>query len=440
MIEYRNKILCGHVLDVLRQLPDESVHCVITSPPYWGLRKYEGEEQNQVWDGGAWRGQLGLEPTPDLYVQHLVEMFREVRRVLRKDGTFWLNMGDSYAADRSYQVHNTIGAKQHTYSEGSSVPAGLKPKDLVGIPWRVAFALQKDGWYLRSDIIWQKPNPMPESINGWRWQQHRIKIGRRGRGKEKWRVGSAIGQPQQDHAPDGSFQSDVIWKECPGCEKCSPNGGLILRKGSWRPTKAHEYVFQLTKTDSYFCDADAIREPAQDWGSRDRTNFRGGTADPLLKHHGLTKGDFASRGRNKRSVWTIPTASFKGAHFAVFPKKLVEPMVKAGTSEKGCCVKCGSPWTRVTGRTDWKPSCNCNTPETVPAIVLDPFVGSGTTCVVAKLLGRDYIGIDVSEKYCKMAEERIVAETTKFCILQFTLWSKFRLFLDYLRYWLFGLF
>jgi len=264
-----------------------------------------------------------------------------------------LNMGDSYAsnwgagANRKSSWWSTASGELEGKGWGdveTAIPPNMwrkhptiKPKDLIGIPWRVVFALQADGWYLRSDIIWHKPNPMPESVKD-------------------------------------------------------------------RPTKSHEYVFLLAKSSKYFYDADAVREPAKDWGSRDRTKFRGGTADPLLKHHGLTKGDFASRGRNKRSVWTIPTASFKGAHFAVFPKKLVEPMVKAG------CPKTG--------------------------IVLDPFVGSGTTCVVAKLLGRDYVGIDVSEKYCKMAEERIVVETTSLCVLRYTLWSKIKLFLKYLV-WLF---
>jgi len=460
--QYRNKIISGDALTVLRQLPDESVHCVITSPPYWGLRKYEGKEQDQVWGGSkdcehdfcvstpprrerhesdvknpeskqatnlganielsdtafcdrcaAWRGQLGLEPTPDLYVQHLVEVFREVKRVLRSDGALWLNMGDSYVADsyvrekgeqafqsgeetrqQGWLAENRSESGKRRKNLSWTSDSGLKRKDLVGIPWRVAFALQADGWYLRSDIIWSKLNPMPESV--------------------------------QD-----------------------------------RPTKSHEYVFLLAKSPQYFYDADAIREPSICADPESASYRKHGKSDSRSKHLGIegVKPAFgnqgfwkpSSSGRNKRSVWTIPTQPYAGAHFAVFPEALVEPMVKAGTSEKGCCVKCGAPWekivkidqirhrkpwkdtkhpngrnteqlaswaaqygstTKVTTPIGWEPTCNCNT-DTKPCIVLDPFVGSGTTCLVAAKLNRDWIGIDVSEKYCAMARERLAPYATK---------------------------
>ena len=370
--QYRNKIISGDALTVLHQLPDESVHRVITSPPYWGLRKYEGKEQNQVWRGskdcehewkkevraaaagstgksknkgnfgsesqtqdhvyslcvrcGAWRGQLGLEPTPDLYVQHLVEVFREVKRVLRSEGTFWLDIGDSYMSAQNVIMPTQTIAKGQTrdYVQDEIPPnrrsqEGLKQKDLVGIPWRVAFALQADGSWLRSDIIWSKPNPMPESV--------------------------------QD-----------------------------------RPTKSHEYVFLLAKSPQYFYDVDAIRESRKDPEDDVRRIIQSRTKknhpNPAWATHG--SGNVVmdvQTGRNKRSVWTIPTQPFKGAHFAVFPEALIEPMVKAGCPENG--------------------------------VVLDPFVGSGTTCLVAAKLNRDWIGIDVSEKYCAMARERLAPYATK---------------------------
>lgn len=340
----------GHVLDVLRLMPAESVHCVVTSPPYWGLRDYKLAPQ--VWGGnsaecghewsesllspdhgsrhgkgasiltggrhtyddlpdheraassyclgcGAWQGSLGAEPTPDLYVQHLVEVFRETRRVLRKDGTVWLNMGDGYSSgDRATYRSAASDNKGHLVQNDLPrplTPRGLKPKDLLGMPWRVAFALQADGWYLRSDIIWAKPNPMPESVTD-------------------------------------------------------------------RPTKAHEYVFLLAKSERYFYDADAIREPHAESSNRsarqglenlarrlrdktlDNPNLRGRRQAPVPGEPNA----FHPPGRNKRTVWEIPTDPYPEAHFATFPQKLVEPCILAGTSAAGCCPECGAPWERVT--------------------------------------------------------------------------------------------
>ena len=257
-------ILVGDALATLRTLPDESVHCCVTSPPYWDLRDY-GEP-----------GQLGLEPTPEEYVGKLVEVFREVRRVLRGDGTCWVNLGDSYAGGGGFSPDapsNRAGSKQTTQrgaKSGGIKPQGIiKPKDLVGIPWRVAFALQADGWYLRSDIIWSKPNPMPESVTD-------------------------------------------------------------------RPTKAHEYVFLFAHPDSggkYFYDADSIRE--KDSGLKAGNSFKGrqaGSSD----HHPMSGGGGSSEvwkpggGRNKRTVWKVNTRPYPGAHFAVMPPALVRPCILAG--------------------------------------------------------------------------------------------------------------
>ena len=351
-------------------LVDKTVQCVVTSPPYWGLRDYgldpllwggdkdcehewgapvivkdahsdkgtstlSGSNRNQMTAStfrsesafcplcGAWRGTLGLEPTPELYVQHGVEIFREVRRVLRDDGTLWLNMGDCYCstAPGTRNAEDDFGGRSKDPTQWAqhrpNTPAGLKPKDLVGMPWRVAFALQADGWWLRSDIIWAKPNPMPESVTD-------------------------------------------------------------------RPTKSHEYLFLLTKSERYYYDQDAVREPM---------NYPERTYSPNTDNHktaklaeqgnrctsGLHDGreqyGNPEKGRNIRTVWTIATQPFPEAHFATFPEALVEPCIKAGSGVGG--------------------------------LVMDPFAGSGTVGVVALRLGRSFVGLELQLDYVEMARRRI---------------------------------
>ena len=252
-------ILQGDVLDKLKEIETNSVQCVVTSPPYWGLRNYQVD------------GQLGLEKTPEKYVEKMVEVFREVKRVLKDDGVVFLNLGDSYAMSsmrgRNSEFKGMIDqSKQGIVGINKKIPAGLKPKDLVGIPWRVAFALQADGWYLRQDIIWHKPNPMPESVT----------------------------------------------------DRC---------------TKSHEYIFLLTKSAKYFYDADAIREDVKpNSGKNMRAPKCGddrveGTTNQTQKTYDELKG------ANKRSVWKINTQPYKDAHFAVFPPELPELCIKAGSSE-----------------------------------------------------------------------------------------------------------
>ena len=316
------RLLIGDCRESMASLPDASVQTCVTSPPYWGLRDYGHADQ------------LGLEPTPEQSVANMVDVFREVRRVLRDDATLWLNLGDSYAATQKGSggtERGTIGsgAGQST-NAGSFYDArfnlaacGLKPKDLVGIPWRVAFALQADGWYLRSDIIWSKPNPMPESVTD-------------------------------------------------------------------RPTKAHEYVFLLSKSERYFYDVDAIREPhtsvpdgvtpiayadtSREQSEREgRPGFRDsiGVANRPKDYFGNPAG------RNARSVWNIATAPFKGAHFATFPPELAERCILAG-SAKGDTV-------------------------------LDPFAGSGTTGMVATGHGRNAILCELNPDYAPLIRDRIGA-------------------------------
>lgn len=308
------QILVGDVLTRIKEIPDQTVQCVVTSPPYWGLRDYGHD------------GQLGLEPTPEAYVKNMVQVFREVRRILKDDGVLWLNLGDSYAG--SGKGRNADGTHQEGGKQGTSrgtiegklhktTVENLKPKDLVGIPWRVAFALQTDGWWLRQDIIWHKPNPMPESVT----------------------------------------------------DRC---------------TKAHEYLFMLTKSPQYYFDNEAIKEPSANLGTtkiRFGVNKYGDNNDP--KHATKSGNTYTDNGtRNKRSVWTVPTRPFKGAHFAVMPEALCEPPILA-TSQ----------------------------PDD---IVFDPFTGSGTVATVALRHSRNYLGIELNSDYTQIAHDRITNDQPMF--------------------------
>lgn len=304
-------IRTGDALMLLREMPDKSIDCCITSPPYWGLRDYGVE------------GQYGLEPTPEDWVARQVEVFREVRRIVK--GTLWLNVGDTHTKSGGPGFQGKTGqrADRRFTCDGRLKPSvnipGLKQKDLVGLPWMLAFALRNDGWYLRQEIIWQKPQAMPESCKD-------------------------------------------------------------------RPTRAHEQIFLLAAAHRYYYDWRAIREPAV---CKSVKKFTDGGRDKQRGHsrrHAGFNGRYAARlaasgapkFRNKRSVWTIATQAFKGAHFATFPEKLVEPCILAG------CPKGGT--------------------------VLDPYAGSGTTGLVALRHGRSFIGIELKPEYVAMARERIAKE------------------------------
>ena len=297
----RDTILFGDCKETLSAFLPKTARMCVTSPPYYGLRDYGGEDK-----------QIGQENTPEEYIQNLVEVFREVRDVLTDDGTLWVNIGDSYYNYRPGKayVKQTVSKTNQDLPEYSPKRSnrldGLKEKDLIGIPWMLAFALRADGWYLRQDIIWHKPNPMPESVR----------------------------------------------------DRC---------------TKAHEYIFLLSKSKKYYYDNEAIKEPAKDWGTRDRSKGKyhnEGTG--LQPHSGLEK---SYPTKNKRSVWSITNKPYRGSHFAVFPPDLIEPCIKAGSQEGDC--------------------------------ILDPFMGSGTTAMVAKSLGRDYIGCELHEEYGSLIEKRI---------------------------------
>lgn len=375
-------VYVGDCREVLRLLPDESVNCCVTSPPYWGLRDYQveasawggdlecehewGDPERTTWANdvkgpngggkngksyanmvkvhgqwcgrcGAWLGCLGLEPSPDLFVDHLTSLMSEVRRVLTPDGTLWLNLGDSYAgswgaqgrqgasgqmASRSVVSARQIAAHPQRMSGTGRIPAslGLKPKDLIGVPWRAAFGLQADGWYLRQDIIWHKPNPMPESVT----------------------------------------------------DRC---------------TKAHEYIFLFSRSERYHFNQDAIRQEPS--GISGGLCFGGKNKGAALRDQGIRvagrefsqedRDRYMTEGCNKRSVWTVTTKPYKAAHFATFPPDLIEPCILAGCPEGGVC--------------------------------LDPFVGSGTTLQVARKNGCRGIGIELNPEYAKLVAKRLEQRT-----------------------------
>lgn len=389
------KFFLGDALEVLREMESESVHCVVTSPPYWGLRDYGVE------------GQMGLEETPDQFLDGMTAVFEEVRRVLRREGTLWLNIGDSYCTkqrgsdegwDKSRLTNPGTVQKMQSAALRPKLPPsqiGMKAKDLIGMPWMLAFALRAAGWYLRSEIIWHKPNPMPESISD-------------------------------------------------------------------RPTKAHEQIFLLARRERYFYDAEAIREPVSGGA-----HARGDGVNPKSAEYSKDEAEraFARRRetvpqprqnasfsgavnllttmRNKRDVWSVATEPYPEAHFATFPESLIEPCILAGTSEKGCCAECGAPLERVVEVVDvhgvlgasyhdhsddlgrgqrgvptaataperrtlrWKRTCDHTAAGTVPCTVLDPFIGSGTTAAVAKRLGRSAIGIALNPEYLELARKRV---------------------------------
>lgn len=378
----------GHILDRLRDMPEGSVQTVITSPPYWGLRDYGVD------------GQLGLEETPAKFITAMVEVFTEVHRVLRDDGTLWLNIGDSYARGAGHRKGNFGREPQaHGFRDTRKTPAGLKDKDLVGIPWMLAFALRAEGWYLRRDIIWSKPNPMPESVTDRPTTAHEY-IFLLTKKSRYFYDQEAINEPAEYSGPNGAQHS--------------PYGQGFTRR------------------------SEAIGHHK----ARPGIDTRGG-------NQGTDEGiPFNPLSRNKRSVWTIATRPFPDAHFATFPPELVAPCVLAGTPIQSCS-ECGAPWHRIVDRvptgktqkaadgwdtskrahgsrhqdgrskgdpgipvlasitTGWEPTCECGDNLTAPAVVLDPFAGAGTTLLVAEQLGRDSIGIELNPEYADMAKSRI---------------------------------
>jgi DNA modification methylase len=528
----RLTILAGDVLAKLRELPDGSVQCCVTSPPYWGLRDYQAE------------GQLGLEKTPEEYVANMVAVFREVKRVLRDDGTLWLNLGDSYASAFSCDRRNVVGngSPDENCQRANRLSGILKEKDLCGIPWRVAFALQADGWYLRSDIIWNKPNPMPESVRDRCCKSHEYvfllsksqryffdleaikenavqdlqQVSEKSPNQlflfeqpaEGWSerevsrlhadnsesVGSQIQLDKQSKGvtpevlsfPEGSDDKESVsgnLRSNRGTERTLPDSqsaekqvapsestnstllakqkgkanesfeGCSVAQDSQRPVRQEEDRTTTEISDQeigMFPDKERMgshqNEPSESMrllretdavgnGSRQSVVQRGQSHE---RERGSGVSEMQRPKRTPRSVWTINTEAFPGAHFATFPKELARRCILAGTSAKGCCARCGSPWERIVERerrprednfgnrdgafdrgqagsayqeivatqtVGWQPTCECDS-ETVPCSVLDPFAGSGTTGAGAIELGRNAILIELNPKYVELIRNR----------------------------------
>ena len=441
------RILIGDCRETLKALAPGSVHACVTSPPYWQLRNY----------GVA--GALGNEPTIDEYLANQIAVFREVRRVLRDDGTCWVNLGDTYSGGgRGGNPAESEHRKQAT-NHGSLIAAcpetGLADGNQFLIPHRFALAMQADGWVLRSTIVWAKGSPMPESISGCRWVRCRVKTGRNGRTKQSTSPAFQMVETSSHRGSRGqSVAMEVArWSNCPGCDKCREHGGYILRRGSWRCTTAHEYIFQFAKQTPYFCDGDAVQEQAifaqHKAGSRQRGEFNGKCRAP-----GREAFRAITEVRNPRSVWTLSSEPFKERHFATFPSELPYRIIRAATSQAGCCPACGAQYAPVIHRErvptrpgkehkiwklsggdevlgqrrstspnldpqrhivrtivqDYWPTCDCRAGEPVPATVLDPYMGSGTTLQVASWLGRDSIGCELNPDYAALAEARIATK------------------------------
>lgn len=371
-----SQILIGDTIEQMGTLPEKCVQCCVTSPPYWGLRDYGVD------------GQIGLESTPEEFVAKMVDVGRAVHRVLRDDGTFWLNIGDSYAATTKQTGRNDNGQRadapaswkcRYEYERTKIRTSGnLKPKDLCMMPWRVAMALQADGWWIRSVIVWAKKSPMPESCTD-------------------------------------------------------------------RPTSSWEPIFLLAKSADYFYDAEAVKDVSVSGG--EPTKYGKGDGGRALSMGRIPSGNERPEAnpiipftRNQRNVWHLGPEPYSEAHFATFPTEIPRRAIKAGTSEKGCCPACRAPWERIVERKrlwngeeitgsyvsdagksasagprpntktktlGWRPTCDCNAGDPVPCLVLDPFLGSGTTVAVAREMGRFGVGCELNPEYAKLAKERI---------------------------------
>jgi DNA modification methylase len=455
------RILEGHILDVLSREEAGSVHTVVTSPPYWKLRAYGTPPQ--VWPDG-WMGELGQEDDPETYITHLVDVFAAVRRVLRDDGSLWINLAGAYWSDPGGQngSQGTVSAKavaanaQQGRQKRGRHP-WLKPLDWVDVPGLFAHAMQAAGWLWRSDVTWIKPSALPESVSGTRWERCKGEKVKAGATQPGYGGATKLADPTAQY--DVGRAEKAEWADCPGCPRCAPTQGYVLRRGNGRPTKSTERVLLFAKKPGYFFDSEAVREPGS-------LNSHGGAPLPERgpKHQETHQGGpgalgvvAAASGRNLRDWWVLSPEPLSDAHYAAYPTTLPTRCIKAGTSERGCCPVCGSPWARVVETrsahvpaagiwkdkpeylTDhqprqagaywngerwvspsfalpesttlgWRQTCRCPGHEPVPCTVLDPFAGSGTTLIAADRLGRDAVGVELKSQYVAMAQRRVTGD------------------------------
>jgi DNA modification methylase len=448
------RILEGHILDVLAREPAGSIHCAVTSPPYLWLRAYGTEPQ--VWPDG-WMGELGQEETPELYVQHLVAVMEAVKRVLRDDGTLWVNLAGCYFNDPGGQNGTTgnvsakaIAANGAQGRQQRGRHPWLKPLDWVDVPGLFAHAMQAAGWLWRSDVVWVKPSALPESVSGTRWERCRVKV--QSLRKETLKQ-AAVGHRDGPGCGIGlAGTPSTEWADCPGCPRCAKTEGYVLRRGNGRPTKSTERVLLFIKRSGAYFDSEAVREPGS-------LNSHGGMPTSVGPKLGEVRGDggvatmgipAGANGRNLRDWWVLSASPIKDEHYAAFPPELPTRCIKAGTSERGCCPGCGAPWARVIHKQErpqvdpsaldrygtgeagvhrkvgqayqdwldahpdqtlgWRPTCRCPAHEPVPCRVLDPFAGSGTTLIAADRLGRDAVGVELKPSYVQLAQRRVTGD------------------------------
>jgi DNA modification methylase len=456
------RVLQGHVLDVLASEPAGTYHCAVSSPPYLWARSYGTPPQ--TWPEG-WRGELGQEPTPELFVVHLVAVMAAVGRVLRDDGTLWVNLAGSSYSDPGGQngVTGNLSAKATAANTGAGRQRRakhpfLKPLDWVDTPGLFARAMQEAGWNWRSDITWIKDSPMPENVDGTHWARCRVKVGKGAKDALSGALanahrGSSGAQGQRGH---GGESGQAEWEPCPGCAKCQRHGGYVLKRHNGRPTKATERILLFTKKSGAYYDAEGVRE-SNTVGTIARLAsgpvmaISKGQKNQASRQDGGTPEYAQPAGRNLWNWWRIKGENLKEEHYAAYPSGLPAKCIAAGSSERGCCPACGAPWARVLeqrtleryelppehphyrpGRytnhgqvdpvngggqrvsenttLDWRPICDCPEQAPVPCRVLDPFGGSWTTAIAADRLGRDCTLVELNPKYAGMAERRVTKD------------------------------
>lgn len=444
----RWEIRVGSNLELLPEIPERSVQVCCTSPPYFALRKYLPKDHPDA------AHEIGTEDTPEAYIERLVRVFRGVRRALRDDGVCWVNLGDSYANDTKWgggtsgkhvkSLHGSTGiGRQKTSS-------GLASSNLLNIPHRVAEALRADGWIWRQTIIWSKRSPMPESTKGPAWVRCQKKV------KSKWDAEHPH-PSQRDESGRSTFgehsgyeSRKAEWEDCPGCPRCEKHHGYVLRKGSGRCTTSHEYLFLMTKTNSYFWDSEASKEQGSGLSGGACFGKTGGSGSRRMKQGENEK--IRAGTRNPRSVWTLSSEPLKAKHYAAWPTELVRRCLVATLSPGGCCAACGtslapvvehedghdgsrygeralaasggaltggtarstlgSPHGKLVGQssvTDYWPQCACGVPDRALPLVLDPFCGSARTGRVAINMGGRFLGLELNEQFAtEIAAQEIV--------------------------------